>query len=74
MLNNKIIFIGGGNMVEGIIKGIVFNEVFEFKNIIVFDILNERRKYFKDIYGIIEVEDILFLVKDVDIVLIVVCL
>ena len=70
MLNNKITFIGGGNMAEGIIKGIVSNEVFDPKNITVFDILNERRKYLKDTYEITEAEDTSSAVKDADIVLI----
>ncbi|OOM79295.1 pyrroline-5-carboxylate reductase [Clostridium puniceum] len=70
MLNKKITFIGGGNMAEGIISGIVSNEIFDPKNITVFDILNERRTYLKDIYGIKDAEDILSAMEGADIVLI----
>lgn len=52
MLDKKITFIGGGNMAEGIIGGIVANEIFKPKNVTVFDILDERRKYIEATYGI----------------------
>ena len=70
MLNNKITFIGGGNMAEGIISGLVSNEIFEPKNITVFDILDERKKYLKNTYGIIDGEDTSSAVKSADIVLV----
>ncbi|MBD7912245.1 MULTISPECIES: pyrroline-5-carboxylate reductase [Clostridium] len=70
MLNSKIAFIGGGNMAEGIIRGIISNEVFQPENIIVFDILSERKKYLNTTYGIVEAEDISSAVKSSDIVLV----
>lgn len=70
MLNNKVTFIGGGNMAEGIIRGIVSNEIFDPKNISVFDILSERREYLKNTYRVTEAEDISSAVKDADFVLI----
>jgi len=70
MLNNKITFIGGGNMAEGIIRGIVSNEIFDPKDITVFDILNERKEYLKNTYGVKDAEDTSSAVKGADIVLI----
>ncbi|MCB2338980.1 pyrroline-5-carboxylate reductase [Clostridium estertheticum] len=70
MLNKKITFIGGGNMAEGIIRGLISNEIFSQKNIAVFDILSERRKYLNVTYGIVETEDVTVAVKDADIILI----
>jgi len=70
MLNNKITFIGGGNMAEGIIRGIITNKVFAPKNITVFDILSERRSYLNSTYEIEEAEDASSAVKGTDIVLI----
>lgn len=70
MLNKKVTFIGGGNMAEGIIRGIISNEIFDPKNITVFDILSERRKYLNDTYGIKDAEDILSAVEGAEIVLI----
>ncbi len=70
MVNNKITFIGGGNMAEGIIRGIVSKKIFAPENITVFDILSERKKYLNRIYGITEAEDATTAVKDADVVLI----
>ncbi|HEY8805587.1 MAG TPA: NAD(P)-binding domain-containing protein, partial [Clostridium sp.] len=70
MLNNKITFIGGGNMAEGIIRGLITNKVFAPENITVFDILSERKKYLNNTYGIVEAEDASIAVKGTDIVLI----
>jgi len=52
MLNKKITFIGGGNMAEGIINGIVNKQVFDRHNITVFDVLFERMEYLKNTYDV----------------------
>jgi len=70
MLNKKITFIGGGNMAEGIIRGVISNEIFSPKNVTVFDILSERRKYLNSTYGIVEAEDAPTAVKGADVILI----
>ncbi|MCB2294836.1 pyrroline-5-carboxylate reductase [Clostridium algoriphilum] len=70
MVNNKITFIGGGNMAEGIIRGIISNGIFDPKNITVFDVLSERKEYLNSTYGIVEAKDDLSAIKGADIVLI----
>lgn len=70
MLDKRIAFIGGGNMAEGIIGGIVSNEIFNPKNVIVYDILDERKKYLNATYKINTADDASFAVKDADIVII----
>lgn len=52
MLNKKITFIGGGNMAEGIIEGLLNKKVFDRQNINVFDVLVERMEYLKDRYEV----------------------
>ncbi|PJI07599.1 MULTISPECIES: pyrroline-5-carboxylate reductase [Clostridium] len=70
MLDKKIAFIGGGNMAEGIIGGIISDESFEPKNVIVYDILDERKKYLSSTYGIATAENAVSVVKEADIVVI----
>jgi len=70
MLNKKITFIGGGNMAEGIIRGIISNKIFSPKNVTIFDLLSERRKYLNSTYGIVDAQDASTAVEGADIILI----
>ncbi len=48
----KIYFIGGGQMVEAIIRAIIHNKIVEEKQITVFDIDPSRLQYLAETYGI----------------------
>ncbi|WP_449598810.1 pyrroline-5-carboxylate reductase [Niallia sp. Marseille-Q9988] len=48
----KIYFIGGGQMVEAIIRAVIHNNIFENKQINVYDINHSRLKYLAETYGI----------------------
>lgn len=52
MLEAKIVFVGGGNMSEGIIRGIINAGVMEAKQITVCEIIPERRNYLKEVYNV----------------------
>lgn len=58
MLNKKITFIGGGNMAEGIIRGMIQTGTCEPANITVFDIMEKRLEYLKETYSVEVVSDI----------------
>ena len=58
MLNKKITFIGGGNMAEGIIRGMIQTGTCEPANITVFDIMEKRLAYLKETYSVEVVSDI----------------
>lgn len=48
----KLAFIGGGNMAEGIIRGMVKDERFQPEEIHVFDIIPDRVKFLGETYGV----------------------
>ncbi|MEG0541482.1 MAG: pyrroline-5-carboxylate reductase [Angelakisella sp.] len=52
MKNEKIVFIGGGNMAEGIIRGVVKDSSFDPKSIYVYDIIPERMLFLHNTYGV----------------------
>ena len=52
MLNKKVTFIGGGNMAEGIIRGMIQEGACEKENIEVFDVVERRLDYLKETYGV----------------------
>ena len=58
MLEKKITFIGGGNMAEGIIRGMIQNEACKKETIEVFDVVERRLEYLKETYQIGIVSDI----------------
>lgn len=53
LLNNTLGVLGGGNMAEALLKGIITSKLLESKKITVYDILPERRALFKSM-GCIE--------------------
>lgn len=62
----QIAFIGGGNMAEGIIKGMTLDGQLKGKQIRVFDIIAERIRYLADTYGIEGCKTTQEAVKDAD--------
>jgi len=52
---NTIGFIGGGNMAEALIKGIVASGVYAPENVLVSDIRAERLEFLADKYGVVAV-------------------
>ena len=52
MLEKKILFIGGGNMAEGIIRGQIKTETIAPDNIYVYEVLPKRAQYLKETYNI----------------------
>jgi len=45
-------FIGGGNMAEALIKGIVAAEIYAPENVLVSDIRGEQLEFLADNYGV----------------------
>jgi pyrroline-5-carboxylate reductase len=62
-------FIGGGNMAEALIKGIVSAKIYRPEQIFVSDIKNERLKFLADTYKISTLSSNKELAKKVDIVI-----
>lgn len=52
MVNKKTVFIGGGNMAEGIIRGLINTETMAAENITVSEIVEARRSYLSEKYGV----------------------
>lgn len=69
-MNKKIVFYGGGNMAEGILKGLLKNGVTEPKNITVNELFQERCEYLSKKYGVSAVTDANDDVKKADMIII----
>ena len=59
-------FIGGGNMAEALIKGIIAAGLYEFEDIFVSDIVNERLVHLSREYGVFTVAGNATLAEQVD--------
>ncbi len=70
MLNKKMVFIGGGNMAEGIMRGIIHTETMKADDITVSEIISVRRDYLEKTYGVHVTEDAKDEVQKADIILI----
>lgn len=66
-MSRTIGFIGGGNMAEGIIRGILASGNLSEKEIFVKEILPQRRQYLEDTYRIRAVDDLKELAEKADI-------
>ncbi len=64
----KILFLGGGNMAEGIIGGLIMNKVFEPENIMVSDVIDARLAYLEQTYSIKTTKDTLKEAETADII------
>ncbi len=70
MLEEKIAFIGGGNMAEGIIHAMIKESVISSHNIHVFDIIKQRMDYLNKTYHIELITDLDKELSDFDILFI----
>lgn len=52
-MNKKIGFIGGGNMAEGIIKGLLNTGAKSAQEILVKELIPARKQYLKETYGLL---------------------
>lgn len=66
-MNKTIGFIGGGNMAEGIISGLLGSKAKTKEEILLKEILDERKKYMHTTYGISIIDDLETLVQKADI-------
>lgn len=55
-MTKKIGFIGGGNMAEGIIKGLIASQTREASEILVKEVLAKRAEYLKNTYQLVTVD------------------
>lgn len=70
MLKETILFIGGGNMAEGIIRGIINTQTMQPNQIMVSELLPERKVYLRETYQIEIVEDLMEAVAKADVIFI----
>ncbi len=68
MINKKLSFIGGGNMAEAMIKGLLNKEVVSADAIVVSEPRKERRLYLAETYQVLAVADNKAAVKEGEIV------
>ena len=67
-MSRKILFLGGGQMAEGIIGGILDNKVFSPEEVFVSDIIDARLSHLKNTYNIVPTKDILKEAKNADVI------
>lgn len=58
MLDKKILFLGGGNMAEGMLRGMIHTDTVAADNIYVYDVFAQRVEYLNKEYGISQVREI----------------
>jgi len=63
-MGKKIVFYGGGNMTEGIVRGLLDRGVSSPKDITISEILPERCTYLSKTYGVAAVADVSNSVKE----------
>lgn len=66
-MNKKIIFCGGGNMAEGVIRSLITRNVAESADIMVSELNPERCAYLKETYGVEALVDATEAMKEADI-------
>lgn len=69
-MSKKIVFCGGGNMAEGIIRSLIAKEAVAAEDITVSEMLPERCSYLNQTYGITAVTDAADAIKAADMVII----
>ncbi len=70
MSNKKIVFCGCGPMGEGILGGLLNNNVAKAKDVTVNELLEVRRTYIAETYGVAAVENASDALKAADLVII----
>lgn len=70
MSNKKIVFCGCGPMGEGILGGLLNNNVAKAKDVTVNELLEARRTYIAETYGVAAVENASDALKAADLVII----
>lgn len=68
-MNKKIVFCGGGNMGEGILKGLLNNKVVDRANITISELNPERCKYLFKTYDVNALVDANDAIKDADVII-----
>lgn len=66
-MNRTIGFIGGGNMGEAMISGLIKSKTAVPDQIIVFDVDDSKMEYMNEVYGIVLKPDVISLTKDAEI-------
>ncbi len=69
-MSRKIVFCGGGNMAEGIIRSLISKEVAAAEDITVSEMLPERCAYLNRTYGVTAITDAADAIKAADMVII----
>lgn len=69
-MSKKIVFCGGGNMAEGIIRGLLDNKAVTSENVTVNDLSLERCKYLTKTYGITAATDTPDAIKEANMIII----
>lgn len=69
-MNKKIVFCGGGNMAEGIVRGLLERGVAVPEEITVNELIPDRRKYLSEAYGVTAVADAAEAIKAASMVII----
>ena len=69
-MNNKIVFCGGGNMGEGIMRGLLNNKTATPENITISELNPERCDYLSKTYGVSALTDATEAIKEADMIII----
>lgn len=69
-MSKKIVFCGGGNMAEGIMRGLLNKEVVTPEDVTVNELVPDRCKYLSETYGVAAVTDAASAIEKADMVII----
>lgn len=69
LINKKLGFVGGGNMAEALVKGLITGSSIEERNILVSDTISERLEYMNKEYRVKTTSDNRELVQESDIII-----
>lgn len=68
-MSKKIVFYGGGNMAEGMMRGFIKNNAAAAEDITVGELRTERCEYLKQTYGVASAPDVSPAIKEADLVI-----
>lgn len=69
-MSKKIVFCGGGNMAEGIMRGLINNGAVSPQNVAVNELIPARCEYLEKTYGVSALADAADVIKEADMVII----